>query len=258
MRRYVDHVLALLPFEPAAHQRLGGPPCTYVGHPLSEQVARLRPSPEEAVRRRADPPILLVLPGSRTGEISRHMSTFGATIAKLATMYGPIETVLPTVPHLLARVQEEASHWPVVPHIIVDAEEKWAAFRVARAALAASGTVTLELAIAGVPTVVAYKVSPVEEMVAHLLIRVPTVVLANLVLGEIAMPEFLQRAVTPERLANALAPHLTDTTERRRQLDAFARIDSVMEIGTAQPSAKAADIVLAFARHGRTASVRSP
>ena len=80
MRRYVDHVLALLPFEPEAHRRLGGPPCTYVGHPLAEVVATLRPDAEEAARRAAAPPVLLVLPGSRGGEIARHLATFGAAI----------------------------------------------------------------------------------------------------------------------------------------------------------------------------------
>jgi lipid-A-disaccharide synthase len=251
MRRYIDHVLALLPFEPAAHMRLGGPPCTYVGHPLSEQVALLRPSPQEASRRSADPPVLLVLPGSRRGEIVRHIDAFGATVAKLAARCGAIKAVLPTLPHLAARVKDATASWPVAPCIIVEPEKKWAAFRIARAALAASGTVTLELAIAAVPTVVAYRVSLFEEIVARLLIQVPTVVLANLVLGENAMPELLQRAAEPEPLAEALAPLLGDTAERRRQLAAFARIDAIMEIGSAQPSAKAADIVLGFVRHGR-------
>jgi lipid-A-disaccharide synthase len=247
MRGYVDHVLALLPFEPDAHARLGGPPCSYVGHPLSEQVAELRPVAAEAARRAADPPVVLVLPGSRSGEIARHLDVFGAAMARLAERCGPIELVLPTVPHLAERVRQRTASWRLPPRIVVAAADKWAAFRVARAALAASGTVTLELAVAGVPTVVAYKVSLLTELIYRAAVRVPTIVLANLVLGQNVMPEITQREATPERLAAALAPLIGDTPERQRQMAAFARLDAVMEIGSLRPSEAAADIVVRVA-----------
>lgn len=253
MRRYVDHVLALLPFEPAAHARLGGPACTYVGHPLSEQVALLRPDAAETVRRSIDPPVVLVLPGSRSGEINRLLGLFGETIARLAQRCGPIEAVLPTVPHLFERVKRATAAWAVRPRVVVEAQDKWAAFRMARAALAASGTVTLELAVAGVPTIVAYKISLVEEMIVRPLIKVPTIVLANLVLGANAMPELVQRQATPDRLAAALAPLLGDTPERARQLAAFARLDAIMEIAASRPSAKGAEMVLDIADRVRSA-----
>ena len=251
MRAYVDQVLALLPFEPAAHARLGGPACTFVGHPLANEVERLRPSAGDAARRAANPPLVLVLPGSRGGEIKRHLAVFGETVALLAKRCGPIEPVLPTTPHLAERVRAATENWPVKPRVAVGAEEKWAAFRQARAALAASGTVTLELALAGVPTVVAYRIPLIEEAIARLLIKVPTIVLANLVLDENVMPELLQRQVAPEPLVAALAPLLADTPERRRQLDAFARLDQVMAIGAANPSETAAGIVLDLARSRR-------
>jgi lipid-A-disaccharide synthase len=251
MRAYVDHVLALLPFEPAAHERLGGPPCSYVGHPLSEQVAELRPDATEARRREADPPVVLLLPGSRSGEVARHLAVFGAAAARLADRHGPLELVLPTVPHLADRVRAQTATWAVPPRIVVEQADKWAAFRVARAALAASGTVTLELAVAGVPTVVAYKVSLLTELIYQAAVRVPTIVLANLVLGENVMPEMTQRQATPERLAAALGRLVADTAERRQQLAAFARLDAVMAIGSARPSDAAAEIVLEVARRGR-------
>jgi lipid-A-disaccharide synthase len=251
MRAYVDHVLALLPFEPAAHARLGGPPCTYVGHPLSEQVAELRPNAEEARRRNADPPVVLVLPGSRSGEIARHLAVFGATVARLADRCGPLDPVLPTVPHLAERVRAQTAGWTVKPRIVLDQADKWAAFRLARVALAASGTVTLELAVAGVPTVVAYKVSLLTELIYRAAVQVPTIVLANLVLGENIMPEITQRQATPERLAAALAPLIGDTPKRQQQLAAFARLDAVMEIGSARPSEAAADIVIEVGQRGR-------
>lgn len=253
MRRYIDCVLAILPFEPAAHLRLGGPPCFYVGHPLIERAAELRPNADEMQRRQADPPVVLVLPGSRSSEIRRLLSIFGGAIARAATDIGPLELILPTMPHLLERVRAEVAGWPVRPRIIVEPADKWAAFRSARAALAASGTVTLELALAGIPTVGAYRVSLLEEMVARLM-RLPeisTVILANLVLGENVVPEFLQRECTPERLAQALVPLVFDTAERRRQVEACKRLDGIMGIGTANPSSQAAAIIRDLARRGR-------
>jgi len=247
MVKYVDHVLALLPFEPAAHARLGGPPCSYVGHPLSEEVAALRPDAEEMRRRNGMPPVVLVLPGSRSGEIGRHLDVFGAAMARLADQCGPLELVLPTVPHLAGRVTAQTAAWTVQPRIVIDQAHKWAAFRQARAALAASGTVTLELALAGVPTVLAYKVPLLEELVVRMFVNYQTIGLANLVLGENVMPEILQRDATPERLAAALAPLIADTPERDRQLAAFARLNHVMEIGSKRPSEAAADIVIAVA-----------
>ncbi len=265
MRRYVDCVLAVLPFEPAAHVRLGGPPCVYVGHPVIEQTAQLRPNAGEEQRRRSDPPFILVLPGSRSSEIHWLLAVFGAAIARAAAKIGPIELVLPTMPHLLPKVREGVAGWPVQPRIVVDPAEKWAAFRVARAALAASGTVTLELAIAGVPTVGAYRGPLIEELILRLL-RAPeisTVILANLVIGENVVPEFLQRDCTPEKLGDALVSLVGDTPARRRQVDAFARLDAIMGVGGASPSDQAAAIVLDLARRGRRdlatgAAARSP
>jgi lipid-A-disaccharide synthase len=254
MRGYVDHVLAILPFEPAAHARLGGPPCTYVGHPLIERLRELRPDADEARRRQAAPPLLLALPGSRSGEIGRHAGPFGEALGRVAERAGAIEVVVPTVPHVAASVRAMVQRWPVAPRVVVDPAEKWAAFRTARAALAASGTVTLELALSGIPMVTAYRLHPLEAVIARLIrlqSRLPSVVLANLVVGENVVPELLQEDCVPEKLAAALLPLLSDTPERRRQVEAFARLDAIMGIGAATPSAKAAAIVLDLVRTGR-------
>ena len=157
MGAYIDHVLALLPFEPEAYRRLGGPPCSYVGHPLTEEIATLRPGADELGRRGAPPPVLLVLPGSRRSEVRHHMAVFGATLALRRAEGVAFELILPTMPHLVDAVREGAASWPVQPRIVIGEEEKRAAFRIARAALAKSGTVTLELALAGVPMVTAYR-----------------------------------------------------------------------------------------------------
>jgi lipid-A-disaccharide synthase len=244
MRAYVDHVLALLPFEPAAMRQLGGPPCTFVGHPLSERVASMRPNAEEARRRLSDPPLLLVLPGSRAGEIRRMAGVFGDAVALVAERVGALEVVVPAVPRLNEAVRAAIASWRVPARIVTEPAAKDAAFRTARAALSKSGTSTLELAVAGVPMVAAYKVSLLEELIGRTFIRVQSYILANLVLGENVVPEYLQRACTPERLAAALVPLLSETPERRRQIEAFARLDTFMDIGRTAPSDRAAAVVL--------------
>ena len=244
MRAYVDHVLALLPFEPAAMQKLDGPPCTFVGHPLSERVASLRPSPEEARRRLSEPPILLVMPGSRGGEIKRMAEPFGKAAALLGERIAGLQAVVPAVPRLADRVREVVKSWQVPARVVTAPEEKDAAFRIARAALTKSGTSTLELAVAGVPMVAGYKISLLEEAVGRLMVKVPSIILANLVLGEKVVPELVQRGCTPAQLAAALEPLMSDTPERRRQIEAFARLDAIMEIGHTIPSDRAAALVL--------------
>lgn len=254
MTAYVDHVLALLPFEPKVMRELGGPPCSYVGHPLTERLGELRPNAEETRRRLADPPLLLVLPGSRTGEIRRMGPVFGAAVAQIANRTGALNVVVPAVPRLAGTVRAAVASWRVPARVITEAADKHAAFRAARAALVKSGTSTLELALAGVPMVAAYKVPLVEELIARLLVKVPSVILANLVLGDKVVPEFLQTDCTPDRLADALLPLITDTPERRRQVDAFARLDAIMEIGKASPSDRAVAVVLDCAgQHGQSA-----
>ena len=250
MRVYIDHVLALLPFEPKVMAELAGPSCTYVGHPLIERLDELRPKDLEKKLRLADPPLLLVLPGSREGEIRRMASVFGAAIARVAEQFGPIEVVVPAVPRLAAIVRAAIALWPVPARVVTDTEEKAEAFRSARVALSKSGTSTLELALAGVPMVAAYKVTLMEEIAGRLLLNVPSVILANLVLGENVVPEFLQRGCTAGRLAEALLPLLSDTPERRQQMEAFARLDTIMEVGKGRPSDRGAAIVLDIAHHG--------
>ncbi len=243
MQAYVDHLLALLPFEPEAHRRLGGPPTTYVGHPLIERLSDLRPAPGERRPVGEGPAELLVLPGSRRSEVSRLMAPFGDALRLLQERSSaPFRVTVPAVEHLAAEIEERARAWPVAPELVRGEAAKWAAFRRAHAALAASGTVTLELGLSGVPMVVAYRVSRPEELLKYL-ITVPTIVLTNLILGENAIPEFIQHDCTPEKLAAALAPLLGDSPERIRQVAALRRLDGLMRIGDESPSERAARIV---------------
>ena len=251
MRSYVDHVLALLPFEPDEYRRLRGPPCSYVGHPLTEQTGVLRPGIEEQRRRDQQPPVLLVLPGSRRSEIRHHMAVFGETLGRLQAEGVAFEPVLPTMPHLQQAVADAVKSWPVQPKVVIGEQEKRAAFRIARAALAKSGTSTLELALAGIPMVAAYRGGAIEAWVIQSAIRTSSMILANLVIGENVVPEFIQKNCTAEKLAPPLREILADSSARRRQVEAFARIDTIMSTGDQPPSARAADIVLATMRKSR-------
>lgn len=248
MTAYVDRLLAVLPFEPEVHRKLGGPPCTYVGHPLLEEIDELRPDASERARRSAAPPILLVLPGSRRSEISRNMAVFGEALQLLRSGGIAFEAVLPTVPALFERVRAAAASWPIAPRIVVTDSEKRAAFRTARAALAKSGTVTLELALAGVPMVTAYRVTAVEGFIARRVIQTKSIILANIVLGENVVPEFVQRELTAENLAAALRDILAETPARQRQVEAFKRLDAIMSTDGRRPSELAADAVIEMLR----------
>lgn len=240
MRPYVDLVLALFPFEPAAHERLGGPRCRYVGHPLFQALARERMGADGAGT-------LLVLPGSRRGEVERHMPLFGAALARL-DWPGPVELL--AVPHLAPRIRALAADWPVVPRILADgAAAKPGAFAAARAALAASGTVTLELSAARVPMVVAYKLDRAYRQLNRLnrfipVMTAPSMVLTNIVIGRNAIPAFLEAEATPDALARALAPLLVEgSAERAAQDAAFDAFAAAMAV-PAPPAEQAADAVL--------------
>lgn len=257
MRAYVDHVLALLPFEPAAHLRLGGPPCTYVGHPLAERrdwFANLDPAPL-ARRLGLDPakPVLVVLPGSRRSEVTRLMPPFGETVRRLDASGPPFEIVLPAVTSLRREIEAALAAWPRPVHLVEGEEDKVGAFKLARAALAASGTVTLELALAGTPMVVAYRVDALAAQLRFLL-KVHSVVLANLVLAENAFPELLQEACEPQQLAAEVAAVMRDGPARDRQLAALARFPDLMRYKGASPSEAAAGIVARYAELGREGS----
>lgn len=248
MRAYVDRVMALLPFEPEAHRRLGGPACTYVGHPMIERYDAIRAETGATLRERlqldASRPVVVVLPGSRPSEVVRLMRPFGEAVARLGAKGRAPQVILPAVASVRRLIDAGIADWPLQPHIVTGEADKVAAFRLADAALAASGTVTLELALAGTPMVVAYRVDAIAARLRFLL-KVPSIVLANLVLGENAFPEFIQEACTGEKLAGAIAPLLTDSPERRAQLAALARVPGRMLLDHGTPSERAAEVVLA-------------
>ncbi len=249
MVAYVDHVLALLPFEPDAHRRLGGPACTYIGHPLIERrkwLQTLDPAPlQQRLQLSSDRPVLVVLPGSRGSEISQLITPFGDTLRELQRLGIRPQVVLPAVSAKSDLIEDLVRDWPVAPHIVVGEDDKFRAFKLADAALAASGTVTLELGMSRVPMVVAYRVEKAATIVRYLL-NIPSVVLANLVLGSEPFPEFLQEDCTPAKMAPAIVNLLTDTPARSQQLEALDAIPAAMASPAEHPSETAAQVVLSY------------
>jgi lipid-A-disaccharide synthase len=253
MRPHVDHLMAILPFEPEAHRRLGGPPCSYVGHPMIEKLDWIKglDAAELSGRLGLDPakPVLLVLPGSRPNEVKQLMRPFGEAVGLVQERAGPLEVIIPVVASVRPLVEDALGEWPVAPHLVSGESDKFKAFRLAKAALAASGTVTLELGLAGVPMVVAYKV---DGLARHLrfLVKVPSIVLANLVIGENVFPELIQEDCTAEKLAGAMVPLFADTPGRERQLAGLGRIASKMLLDGTTPSERAAETAIALIEAG--------
>ena len=258
MAAYVDRLLAILPFEPGVHEKLGGPPTSYVGHSLIERVDDFRPAAGERRAPEEGAPVLLMLPGSRRSEVTRLLQDFRGAVEILRQAHPDLEVVLPAVPRLKPMIEEQLADWPHPPQVVTGEAAKLAAFRRAHAALAASGTVSLELAISGVPMVVAYKLDWFFRRLKDIhrivpVARVSSMVLPNIIIGENVVPEFLDDDANPRSLADAVGPLLVDTPARRRQVDAFAALDTVMRLeGNESQAGAAARIVLEEVRR-RTA-----
>lgn len=240
MAPHVDRILALLPFEPAALERLHGPKTIYVGHPLMEHLGEMRPdAAEAAIRSDLRRPVVLVLPGSRRSEVNHLMPAFGGAVALIAKDLPQARFVLPAVSRLRDLITEQVAPWPVKPEIVLGEAAKYAAFRQARAALAASGTVTLELALAQVPTVAAYRGAAWEAAIAKRLIKLPSVILPNLILGRSVVPEFIQETATPETLSRHMLEAIAEGPARRLQCDGFAEVETIMAAAGDSPAANA-------------------
>lgn len=253
MRRYVDHALANFPFEPEAHKRLGGPECTYVGHPAIERLDWIRSlDPQDLARElglSGERPVLAVLPGSRANEVKRLIKPFSGAVRLLFERFGPLDVIIPTVSWLREPIEASVAEWPVKPHLVEGEEKKFQAFRLARAALTVSGTSTLELALSGTPAVVGYRIDPLAIPLA-LFVKVPSIVLANLVLGEKVYPEFVHVTCVPDKLADAVLPLLEGGPERERQIAGLAPMAERMALPNGTPSERAADIVLRYTGGG--------
>ncbi|CDN91004.1 lipid-A-disaccharide synthase [Agrobacterium tumefaciens] len=228
MLSYVDHVLALLPFEPEAMRRLGGPPTTFVGHRLSvdKDVLSVRAKrAERSLPAHGEPKTILLLPGSRSTETTRLMEPFQEAAKAFVERNAPTRFMLPTVPRQESRIRELAAAWPqdIRPEIGSDSAFKWSAFAEADAAIAASGTVILELALAGVPTISVYKTDWIFTMLSKR-VKTWTGALPNLIADYAVVPEYFNEVVRAGSMLRWAERLSSDTTERRAMLEGYALV----------------------------------
>ncbi len=252
LARALDHLMTLLPFEPKFFEA-AGLAASFVGHPVVDGGAARADG--AAFRTGAgiapDARLICVLPGSRAGEIARLLPPFGETIAALARRFPDLRVVLPTLPHIAGRVRRAVAGWPVPVTVTEDAAGRFDAMAAADAALAASGTVALELARCGTPAVIAYRVHPLTAAIVRRLVRVKYANLVNLLLDRPAVPELLQDQCRADQLAPALETLLTDEAARNAQRAACNEaIGLLSPVGTT-PAAMAADTVLRVIRERR-------
>ncbi len=240
MAEVIDHVLALLPFEPP-YMTAAGMTCDFVGHPV---VAERLATPREADVLRGTSPLILALPGSRRGEVTRLAPVIGQTLTMLKVRFPGLRVVLPTVPSVAPLIRDLVRDWPVRPEVIENADRKRAAFAAADVALAASGTVSLELAANDCPMVIAYDMHPVTMWLMRRMARIDTVTLVNLVSETRAVAEFIGRDCRAARIAPALARLLTDPEAMSAQREAMAVTMDRLGKGGEAPGVRAARSVL--------------
>ncbi|MFN4191463.1 MAG: lipid-A-disaccharide synthase [Tabrizicola sp.] len=241
MARVIDHVLALLPFEPP-YMTAAGMTCDFVGHPV---VAEPLASDAERAAFAGPGPLLLALPGSRQGEVMRLAPVFGAVVGRLQEQHPDLRVALPTVRGVAGLVRELTVGWPVAPEIIEDPARKRAAFAAANVALAASGTVSLELAANDCPMVIAYDMHPLTLWLMRRAALVDTVTLVNLVSETRTVPEFIGPDCRADRIAPALAAVLADPGAQKA---AMALTMERLGKGGEPPGLRAAQSVLAALR----------
>lgn len=253
MLAFVDEVLAVLPFEPQVMRDLGGPPTHFVGHRLATNEKLLQTRAARAgkpAKRLDEAKTILLLPGSRGAEIATLLPIFGQAMVEFVERNGPTRFLLPTVTRQEARVRQMIADWPLKPDVLMGEEEKWRAFAEADAAIAASGTVILELALATVPVVSTYKTDWLMTMLSHR-IKTWTGALPNLIADYPFVPEFLNDYVRPGNLLRMAERLAADTSQRRAMLEGFDLVWQRLQ--TAQPAGvEASRIVLdLLQRRGR-------
>lgn len=247
MAAFIDQVLALFPFEPP-YMEAAGMRCDFVGHPVvTDQLA----TASEVAAWAGEGPLVLVLPGSRRGEVSRLMARFGQAAGLIAQTRPDARFVIPTTANVTALVQQEARAWPVAAQVLpAEAKaEKRGVFRAADVALAASGTVSLELAANDTPMVIAYDMAWLSRIIISRMLLVDTVTLVNLVSETRVIPEFIGKDCQPAPIAAAVLDVLADPS---RQHAAMAVTMDRLGQGAEAPGLRAAKAVLDGIRGARS------
>lgn len=247
LKRAVDRVLVILPFEPAFFARYGVD-ARFIGHPSLESGIERGDGP--GFRRRhklaPDAPVLVVLPGSRRSEVTRLLPVFREAAARIAPAVPGLTFVVPTVASVSSAVREATDNWPWPVVTVEGSRERYDAFAAANAALAASGTVAVELAIAGVPTVIGYRMGAFTVFLARRFATIKYASIPNLVLDRPLVPELLQQDCTPERLAEAVIPLVSNQAAARVQRDGLAEAVALLTPPAGLPSETAAEEITAL------------
>jgi lipid-A-disaccharide synthase len=245
-----DELLCLLPFEPAffARHGLSG---TFVGHPVLESGADQGNAERFRARHgvAADARVLTVMPGSRTSEVSRLLPILEATIKRLPV---PVVPVVPLAGPVEDMVRRRTASWPVPPVLVSTGDDKYDAFAASAAALTKSGTSTLELALAGVPMLVTYRINAVTHQIVKRAVKVRHASILNLLLDRPVVPELLQYDSRPDLLAAALHRLLTDPQAAKAQRKGFDEALALLRPASGTPSGAAAEAVLAMLGEPRT------
>jgi lipid-A-disaccharide synthase len=246
LARLCDHLLALLPFEPP-YFTTHGLPCTYVGHPALETMAG--PLDGAGFRKRngipPEAPVLCLLPGSRAFELRHLMPVFAPAVRRLAERHRDLRIILPTVGPVAAQAEKAASELELPVTVVLDPRAKGDAFAAGDLALAASGTVAVELAVAGTPAVIAYRGNPLSAEIVRRLVKVKYASLINLMLDRMATPELLQENCRPDKIFEALERLLADPVAREAQRTAYAEAMAKLAI-EGRPSERAAAVALSM------------
>lgn len=245
---FLDHLLVLLPFEPPYFTR-EGLACTFVGHSIVESGAEHGDAPRFRKLHNipSDVPLLTILPGSRRGEIARLMPIFAATVTHLKSLHPQLQIVIPAAPGFRDTLKNYTNNWPLPVTITEGDQEKYDAFQASRAALACSGTVALELAMARLPSVTAYKLNALTYAMFRRFIKINYVNLVNLMHDTSIVPELLQADCTPDKLATALDVLLRDDAARAQQIAGLKDVAAWLGQGQFVPSERAAETVLRIA-----------
>ncbi len=243
MNAYIDHVLAILPFEPEVMRKLGGPETTYVGHPLARLAGK---ADLEAKAKPANPPNILILPGSRNSEASRLLPVLRETIEIMEDRGQGGRYLLPAVPHLRAMIEKDVATWTVKPEILAGEDAKFEAMQNGDVAIAASGTAILELAMYGVPTISIYKLDPAINAVRFLM-KAWTAALPNLIADKVIVPERINEFARPGYIARLAEGLLVEGHQRAAQLEGFQLVHDRMQQAK-EPGRICAEIVLRLAR----------
>lgn len=238
---YVDLVLAVLPFEPAVIQRLGGPKTVYVGHRLSADADILRVRAARESREPGSVPTILLLPGSRSSEIKRLGDVMGQAAAEIAARHPGARFLLPAVARQEQFIRQTISKWSVSPQCETGDAFKWDAFARADAAIAASGTVILELAMAGVPAVSIYRTDPIVKFLASR-IKVWSAALPNLIADYPVIPEYINDLLRPAAPVRWVERLMTDTPQRAAMLAGYRDVWEKMSV--ARPSGELAAVAM--------------